>query len=243
MLIKPSRESRSMKHIRLWGLGIYRMVVLIFIFYVPFIYTTQVIPSLINPQIGENLWGMNYRQSITQDDILNTVTLSCPCDFFITHTDIDNNGGGFTITQPGNWCVSEDLVTSSPIIINASPVYLDLKGRTISSSVIAPGIVPAPIIQVATQSGTVIKNGNLIGLDQGSTLGVRAGVQLVGSNNCIIENISFTSLGSVDNTGGLQTSYGFETSIGDSGNIFRNCFASGVYLQGFRINGTNTTLP
>src|SRR5271155_2175689 len=175
------------------------VICIIPIFLISLLSATQVVSHLINPQIGENLWQMNYRQSITQDDIINTVTLSNTCDFYITQDDIDNNGGGFTITQAGNWCVSEDLFTSQPITISTSPGLLDLRGRTITTTISSSTVPSTPYcVQVASSQGVVIRNGNIVCADLAGG-GARTAVFISGSKNCLVDSINVTSQASVDN--------------------------------------------
>jgi|GEM_PF-1989225 len=217
----------------------YFYISLIALFSCHFAYATQVNPQLINPQIGENLWGMNYRQSITQDDILNTVTLCCNCDFFITQDDIDANGGGFTINQPGNWCLAQDIITSQPITISGiSNISFDLKGRSISSTTNNPSV--SAMINVINAPGTLIKNGTLIGLDLGSGATRRAGIGLSGSADSIIDGVHVAFFASTDNSAILKSNTGFYINQDNTQCI--NCSATGPFLDGFFINGNSNTI-
>src|SRR5579872_372431 len=216
------------------------LVATLSIFAVYATHTTQVNSQLINPQIGENLWGMNYRQSITQDDILNTVTLCCNCDFFITQDDIDANGGGFTINQPGNWCLAQDIITSQPITISGmSNISFDLKGRSINST--TNGQTVSAIIDVVNSPGTLIKNGTIIGLDLGA--GVvplqRAGIGLSGSADSIIDGVHVAFFASTDNQAVFKSNSAFY--INQDNTQCTNCSATGPFLNGFFINGDNNT--
>ena len=199
---------------------------------------TQVIPNPVDPQIGENIWQMNYRQSIAIDDIMDTTTLCCNCDYFITQADIDLNGGGFTITQPGNWCLGENIITSQTIFIsNVTGVSFDLKGRTISSTVAGGN----SIVQVTSCPKATIKNGTLIGLDLGTGATRRSGLALTNSADSIAEDIRVEFFGSVDNPA-IPTKGNVGFSANQSYTEFKNCFATGPFLTGFNIVGSNSVL-
>jgi hypothetical protein len=201
--------------------------------------TTQVIPQLVNPQIGENIWQIVYREGITLDDVLDTTTLCCNCDFFITQADIDLNGGGFTITQPGNWCLGENIVTSQTILFSNVPgVSFDLKGRTISST--AAGAVS--IVQVTGCPKAIVKNGTMIGLDLGSTNPRRNGLGLTNSADSIVEDIRVEFFASTDNPADAPPKGNIAFLANQSYTQLINCFASGPSLTGFNVVGDNSTL-
>jgi hypothetical protein len=200
---------------------------------------TQVIPNPVNPQIGENLWQMNYRQSIAIDDIMDTTTLCCNCDFFITQADIDANSGGFTITQPGNWCLGENIITSQPIIIADLPgVVFDLKGRTISSSVKGAVNLPTGIIDVTNSPGTIIKNGYLIGLDLTPPVDRRSGIRFSQSDGSIVQNVQAQFFATVDDPAVFEGNFAFFANFSNYVQ-FLDCFATGPFLAGFTIFGNN----
>jgi hypothetical protein len=201
---------------------------------------TQVIPNPVNPQIGENLWQMNYRQSIAIDDIMDTTTLCCNCDFFITQADIDANSGGFTITQPGNWCLGENIITSQPIIIADLPgVVFDLKGRTISSSVKGAVNLPTGIIDVTNSPGTIIKNGYLIGLDLTPPVDRRSGIRFSQSDGSIVQNVQAQFFATVDDPAVFEGNFAFFANFSNYVQ-FLDCFATGPFLAGFTIFGNNS---
>ncbi len=206
------------------------------------LFSTQVIPHQVNPQIGENLWQMNYRESITLDDILDTTTLCCNCDFFITQADIDLNSGGYTITQPGNWCLGENIITTQPIVIeNMTGVTFDLKGRSIRSSTTGSFADPTGIIDVKNSSDIVIKNGYIVGLDLGTFADRRSGVRFLQSTDCSVQNIAAQFLASVDNIGTTEGNFAFFVNSGHDIQ-FRDCTATGPFLYGFSLLGNNCVI-
>jgi hypothetical protein len=220
-----------MKHIRIVA-GIASLL------FVPFLLATQVIPQLVNPQIGENIWQIVYREGITLDDVLDTTTLCCNCDFFITQADIDLNGGGFTITQPGNWCLGENIVTSASITVTGvSNASIDLKGRSITSS-----IANGAIINVDTCPNIVVKNGTIIGEDLAGTIGARQAVAFTNCPNALTQNIRAKFFGSVDNVTGAQSGTGFFADGTCPGINFNKCFATGPFLTGFSTSSDSSIL-
>ncbi len=170
-------------------------------------------PQTVGPTIpGEGLWNVLTRVGAATNVIesqlcaLNMESTTLACTFVFGQSDI-GNGGIYTISVPGTYCLSEDVTfTFGPAItINASNVTLDLEGHYIDG-----GSNPVDsAIQLATGVGSnlsniIIQNGiiqNLRGLlpsciGQGGTNSSLA--------NIVIRDMDFYN---VLATGGVGSAY------------------------------------
>lgn len=106
----------------------------------------------------------------------------------------------FTITEPGNYCLTADIV--GPITINASNVILDLNNHSLGNA--------ASAVSVMNQSNIIIRNGKI---ENTSTIAIGAS----NVTSLVIENIDFD---------GFQRANDF--SMVD-GFVIRNCtFVNGL---------------
>ncbi|MEX2438096.1 MAG: right-handed parallel beta-helix repeat-containing protein [Candidatus Babeliales bacterium] len=148
------------------------------------------------------------------------------------------SSGGFTITQPGKYCLSRNVTVSSSgvngITITANNVDLDLNGFTISGP---GGSGTGNIISVSGASNVRISNGTVRNAERSgivltSASGVYitnitaaansfAGFELVGCFGCIIQNCIARDNTSSSNVFGITTMNG-------TSNIFDACIISAI---------------
>ena len=132
-------------------------------------------------------------QVILTNDLLDDPT----CDFFITQADIDGNDGGFNITQPGNWCLAENIVTTKPISITNLPgLVFDLNGKNINSLVKGD----AAILDIKACQNITIKNGTITGSNQMGPVPTRWAIRFTDSPDYLVNNIPAIFLGSTPNS-------------------------------------------
>lgn len=124
----------------------------------------------------------------------------------ITQALINANGGTLSITSPGNYVFSENIVSTANVIISISSndITIDLCGRTLSGATIGSfGIQVNP----GTFSNIRIKNGNMIDMKVGVHV-------LSGSSNVIVTEITTTNCS--------LAGFGFNGFLGGTAPI-KNC--------------------
>jgi len=230
----------------------------------------------INPRPGENIHGLTTRIGTEVDIVssrlcvveskLDQVDECCPCDFFITQTGIP-----YTITQPGVYCLAEDVtftsteILAAAITINSSCVTLKLQDHTIDG-LTQSGI---GIIVNMNSNDIIIQNGNIknttfVGIivtgssrttlsDLHVSSGGATGIQFSSSFNCIVDDCEsynstngFNIVGSSgivvrNSTGSNNTSNGFFTTSGSTNISLLNCQAQ-LNQIGFLVDSDNNLL-
>ncbi|MEX2438097.1 MAG: right-handed parallel beta-helix repeat-containing protein, partial [Candidatus Babeliales bacterium] len=148
------------------------------------------------------------------------------------------SSGGFTITQPGKYCLTQNVTVSSSgvngITITANNVGLDLNGFTISGP---GGLGTGNMISVSGASNVRISNGtvrsaqrsgivltNASGVILDAIIAIDnsyAGFELVSSSTCTIKNCSALNATSASDV------FGFTTTAGTN-NTFNSCITNGI---------------
>ncbi|HRN78078.1 MAG TPA: right-handed parallel beta-helix repeat-containing protein [Candidatus Dependentiae bacterium] len=170
------------------------------------------------------------------DDLIYTVSLCCECDFFITQADIP-----YTITQPGVYCVAEDLTLSGSIniiTVAASCVTIELREHCIDGN---GGGNNGIFVQ--NVNDILIRNGSITAL--GSGVGIRVEdsqfvtIQNVGITDCLANGCRISNSDNiiVENCGAYNTAngQGFFVLSGSSFVTFRDCVATGNGGNGFEV--------
>jgi hypothetical protein len=153
---------------------------------------------------GEGLWNVLTRVGAATNVIesqlcaLSVGNPNLACTFVFGQTDI-GSGGIYTISEPGTYCMSEDVTfTFGPAItINASNVTLDLQGHYLDGG---SNQVPSAI-QIATGVGSnlhsiTIQNGTIQNLSGSSpfTHGIGQGGTNSNLANVVIRDMDFYNL-------------------------------------------------
>ncbi len=135
------------------------------------------------------------------------------CQYDITQADIDE--GNYTITEPGIYCLTEDVTftgTGNAITINntQSEVFLNLKGHTITGDGTGVGI-----FITNTEYGTTVYNGAIAQCD--------VAVNLLDATQVFLDNLTIS----------LCDSYGIYAGGINGGGIFiTNCFVRDIINEG-----------
>ncbi len=181
------------------------------------------------------------------DDLIETSQtieqkVCVPCDFIITSADINPGADTFTITEPGVYCLAQNVTNPNPrspiIDIRVECVTLDLHDHAIEGGPGAdPGILVCGVGNVTIKDGIVkgavtgIKVLNSDGPVMISNIKVTdgdAGISIVSSKNVVVEECNASRNGS---------SFGFGVDGDSSGCIFRNCVGISNSFDGFRMEG------
>jgi len=182
--------------------------------------------SKVDPQTGENLWGLTKRIGDALDDLSSLAECCCPCDFFITQADIDD--GGYTITAPGVYCLAESVELNEGDLVaitiqNTSDVILDLKGHTIDCSDTVDVNVAG--IEVENSLNCIIRNGAI--------------KNALGDAIRLTTSVSHSLIHSID-----CSNVGCGISVGDANpyTILKSCRVTDMDSSGFFVGGDYTIL-
>ncbi len=135
--------------------------------------------------------------------MLNAI-LGLECDVLITQSNIP-----YTITQPGRYCLAEDVIGANAITISSSDVILDLNNHVLEVDQNTRGIT-SPFGTVI--ENIILKNGRIKG---GSlSAGISFLYEVIGLK---IENIEFSNIGTA-----IQLNPGTAQPFYDT--IIQNCF-------------------
>lgn len=235
----------------------------------------------VDPQIGENIWQIVSRTGTAVDeveaivassaaginDIISSSTLCCACDCFITAADVP----GLVITQPGVYCVAQDITIANAgganvISVQSNDVVIDFRGHSITA-----GNANA-IVSVGVVSGVSIKNGILAGAGVYgvfalSTTGLvldhcnivnsaGVGVNCQGVNGLFINTCNATGGGGTfgyefagvvngvveNSTAHASTGSGFGLGLASRNVTFVNCYADNNTLAGFISDNTSSNI-
>ncbi len=214
----------------------------------------------VNPQPGENLWGLVSREGTAIDYLLNqdmavsNTTINaiyslvqnintivdgcCPCDVFLDSTNTPT-----IITRKGYYCLAEDISVSGTAIKIAAnltdDIVIDLQGHAIESTG-GDGIATGNV------NSLIIKNGTIMAA-QGTAVNLGA---IGTSNNTTVDGITaascfrgfFSGPNSRNNyyTGcqaRLCTTHGFDSNFSLTAQEYYNCIASNNGGNGFNMTG------
>ena len=155
--------------------------------------------------------------AVIESQLQELIQCAC-CQYDITQADID--GGSYTITEPGIYCLAEDVTftgSGNAITINNTQpqVFLDLKGHSITGDGTGVGI-----FITNTAYGTTVYNGSITECD--------IAISLLDSTQVILSNLNIS----------LCNSYGIYTGgMGGSGGIFiMDCFVRDIINTGISLN-------
>ena len=206
-------------------------------------------PSVINPSSCGGCTGNFFCEEVAyelaaMESQLQELTQCACCQYEITQADIDT--GIYTITEPGVYCLTEDVVFSgngNAITVNntVSEVTLDLGGHTITGD--GTGVA---LFVTNTAYGTTIKNGSIQNCNNGIYILDATQLTLSGINISLCQNYGIFAEAPLFGGGGIfmdhvvvresandgiyMTQYG-TTKIVDSLVVFTG--ASGLHIDGY----------
>ncbi len=184
--------------------------------------------------IVNNIYTLEQSMSTTLDNLYDLSSDCCVCTAFLSQANLP-----ITITQPGIYCLTENVSGSATLItIASSNVTVDLRGHTLSTSSGNGVVINAGKEQVTVRNGSISAFAG-VGVSLVST-GTQIAIQdifayqcdigfNVGSNCATVQFINCTAQGS--------DIYGFSEapSSGSHLHYYERCSATGSGGNGFNL--------
>ncbi len=169
----------------------------------------------------------------TESSLCALINAASGCDFIITQADI-GNGGIYTITQPGKYCLAESVTyaNSNAITINSNNVVLELNGHPMTRTTNNGS---------PNTTGAIVCNGAFCIIENGDISSDTIVLTNTGTTirNCKI-NGNFTNNSGIVIQQGADACQVLQCEISDSGQEGILVFANNALIQDCNIQNTRS---